>query len=333
MTESIRQIGPFRNKFSVHHTEITRTIQWMGKINGPHQLDVPSPKHMDFFHEGFSLGDITFGQVSYSTEVQIKLDDLQKSYIFNIPIHGQQTLKIGNLNIESNSEVATLLSPQLPLIMTVNEGCTKQVIRLSKSLVEEHLVKLLGYKLHRPLVFDVHAPLQGKIKQWFQLAMHLQEMVSDDYSLCDDSGVWRNFESNLVIMLLNAQPHNYSQELNLRQQGQPNYLLKVEQILINSLNQPLNLKELEKVLGVSRERLYRDFHLYFGQSPIAYFRNLRFEVVHKRLQEIRPWENVSSIALDCGFQQLGRFSSEYKKKFGELPSETLFNSKTSILLE
>ncbi|MDY7441293.1 helix-turn-helix domain-containing protein, partial [Acinetobacter baumannii] len=63
------------------------------------------------------------------------------------------------------------------------------------------------------------------------------------------------------------------------------------------------------------------------------FRNLRFEVVHKRLQEIRPWENVSSIALDCGFQQLGRFSSEYKKKFGELPSETLFNSKTSILLE
>ncbi|MFX6114651.1 AraC family transcriptional regulator, partial [Acinetobacter baumannii] len=71
------------------------------------------------------MGDITFGQVSYSTEVQIKLDDLQKSYIFNIPIHGQQTLKIGNLNIESNSEVATLLSPQLPLIMTVNEGCTK----------------------------------------------------------------------------------------------------------------------------------------------------------------------------------------------------------------
>ncbi|EXS30772.1 bacterial regulatory helix-turn-helix s, AraC family protein [Acinetobacter sp. 742879] len=327
MTETIRKVGPFRNKFFVHHTEIFKTIQWMGKINGPHQLDVPSPKHMDFSHEGLSLGDITFGQVSYSTEVQVKLDDLQKSYIFNIPIQGQQTLKIGNLNIESNTEIATLLSPHLPLVMTVNEGCKKQVIRISKKLVEEHLIRLLGYKLQRPLVFDVQAPLQGQIKQWFQLAMNLQEMVNDDHSLCDSSGVWNNFESNLVIMLLNAQPHNYSQELKLRQQGRPTYLSKVEQVLTDCLDQPLNLRELEKILGVSRERLYRDFHLYFGQSPIAYFRDLRFEAVHKRLQQIRPWENVSSIALDCGFQQLGRFSNEYKRKFGELPSETLLRFK------
>lgn len=33
--------------------------------------------------------------------------------------------------------------------------------------------------------------------------------------------------------------------------------------------------------------------------------------------------NVTKVALDFGFDQLARFSSEYKKAFGELPFQTL----------
>ena len=33
--------------------------------------------------------------------------------------------------------------------------------------------------------------------------------------------------------------------------------------------------------------------------------------------------NVTQVALELGFEQFGRFSGDYKKAFGELPSETL----------
>ena len=36
-----------------------------------------------------------------------------------------------------------------------------------------------------------------------------------------------------------------------------------------------------------------------------------------------PSESVTRIALDAGFRQLGRFAVEYRKRFGECPSETL----------
>ena len=33
--------------------------------------------------------------------------------------------------------------------------------------------------------------------------------------------------------------------------------------------------------------------------------------------------NITEVALDYGFSHLGRFSSDYRKLFGELPSETV----------
>ena len=58
-------------------------------------------------------------------------------------------------------------------------------------------------------------------------------------------------------------------------------------------------------------------------TPMAYYRQLRFEQVRVRLTQARASEKVSSIAMDYGFQQFGRFSKEYKERFGELPSQTL----------
>ncbi len=46
-------------------------------------------------------------------------------------------------------------------------------------------------------------------------------------------------------------------------------------------------------------------------------------VLQERLLQAGRTETVSSIAMDCGFAQLGRFASEYRQRFGELPSQTL----------
>lgn len=86
----------------------------------------------------------------------------------------------------------------------------------------------------------------------------------------------------------------------------------------------LSVPEISATLGVS-ERLLRGLcaeHL--GMSPHRYDRLLRMSRVRSTLRSAGPdVTDVSDVARRQGFQDLGRFATEYFAAFGELPSTTL----------
>jgi AraC-like DNA-binding protein len=56
---------------------------------------------------------------------------------------------------------------------------------------------------------------------------------------------------------------------------------------------------------------------------MRYIRNARFQRARKALLRAEPGEGITAIAARSGFAHLGRFSVEYRQRFGESPSETL----------
>jgi AraC-like DNA-binding protein len=56
---------------------------------------------------------------------------------------------------------------------------------------------------------------------------------------------------------------------------------------------------------------------------MSLLRTARLKQARLQLDAPRPGATVTEVALDCGFTHLGRFSSEYRRRFGELPSQTL----------
>jgi len=56
---------------------------------------------------------------------------------------------------------------------------------------------------------------------------------------------------------------------------------------------------------------------------MRYLRDARFETVHDALKRAQPEQSVAELAMKWGFSHLGRFAVEYRKRFGESPSETL----------
>jgi AraC-like DNA-binding protein len=56
---------------------------------------------------------------------------------------------------------------------------------------------------------------------------------------------------------------------------------------------------------------------------MAVLRKKRLAQARADLAAAAPGTTVTSVALDCGFTHLGRFSLDYAKEFGEPPSETL----------
>jgi AraC-like DNA-binding protein len=84
------------------------------------------------------------------------------------------------------------------------------------------------------------------------------------------------------------------------------------------------MTELCAAVGASGRalRMYCQEHL--GMSPHRYLLLRRMNLVRRALALADPAAtNVTTIALDHGFGELGRFAVSYRELFGEVPSVTL----------
>lgn len=89
------------------------------------------------------------------------------------------------------------------------------------------------------------------------------------------------------------------------------------------LDDSLTIGDVAAAAGVAGRTLHKHFHDEHGTSPMRYVRECRFTQVRRALLQAGPQESVTTIAVNWGFCHLGRFSVEYRKRYGETPSETL----------
>lgn len=91
-------------------------------------------------------------------------------------------------------------------------------------------------------------------------------------------------------------------------------------ILRETPDASLDIEQLCRELGISRRTLQYCFQEQVGMNPVAYLRAQRLNGVRQMLKE---GQSVTDAATAWGFWHFGHFSQEYKKLFGELPSESL----------
>ncbi|MFO0157653.1 MAG: helix-turn-helix domain-containing protein [bacterium] len=97
------------------------------------------------------------------------------------------------------------------------------------------------------------------------------------------------------------------------------------------LEEPVSLGRLCEVAGVGDRCLQLTFEAHRGMSPMRFVAERRMAAVHRRLRAASPTTDVTSIATRYGFSHLGRFAAEYRKVFGESPSQTLRRSVRPVL--
>jgi transcriptional regulator GlxA family with amidase domain len=91
----------------------------------------------------------------------------------------------------------------------------------------------------------------------------------------------------------------------------------------------LSIEELAQVGNVSTRTVYNLFAKYFSVTPKLFIKQAKLQSLRKELAGGKAIRNVTEGALNYGFTHLGRFSSDYRKMFGELPSETLQRRRQS----
>jgi transcriptional regulator GlxA family with amidase domain len=102
---------------------------------------------------------------------------------------------------------------------------------------------------------------------------------------------------------------------------------QAENLVVANSDKPVHITALCHALAVSERTLRTAFHRIHGLPPCRHLRMLRLSQAKRSLLAAdRRLVTVTEIATCFGFLELGRFSVEYRKVFGESPSETLSRS-------
>ena len=91
---------------------------------------------------------------------------------------------------------------------------------------------------------------------------------------------------------------------------------------------PMRQQELCEALRVGERRLRRLFAGLHGTSPTRFLMRHRLHLARTRLERGED-DRVTDVGMSCGFYDLGRFASQYRRLFNELPSETLRRHRTT----
>jgi len=98
------------------------------------------------------------------------------------------------------------------------------------------------------------------------------------------------------------------------------------------LSEPLPLSELCRHSGLKVRTLETGFQEVTGLTPVAYIRSLRLNAVRRALHDAsKPQRSISDIALDNGFWHLSQFATDYRKLFGETPTNTRRRSQSVVM--
>ncbi|MDH2351199.1 helix-turn-helix domain-containing protein [Bradyrhizobium sp. SSUT112] len=139
--------------------------------------------------------------------------------------------------------------------------------------------------------------------------------------------VLRALEQQLIHLMIRCLTENVSSEVTAGNRRHDLIVARFEEFMEANPDQPLYLMEICTAIGVSERTLRVACEKHLGMGPIRYLALRRMHLVRRALLRADPSRtNVTRIATDHGFWELGRFSVNYRELFGESPSESLRRS-------
>jgi len=123
----------------------------------------------------------------------------------------------------------------------------------------------------------------------------------------------------ILSILSNSQPVQ-----NVSSQSRKQAIRKIKNFLAAHPRKIVPVSRLCSIGGVSERTLQYAFREHYGVTPKTYLNNYRLNGIRRELWKSDPDSTrINDIASLWGFWHMGQFAADYRKLFGELPSETL----------
>lgn len=306
------------------------TQSFVSQIFCDHRFDVAGGgQAFDTQISHLRAGNLSFNTFAYSRAVSVDPGCLANFYLLQMIQAGKEVLRYGNLEFDLVPGSVSVISPGIPVKKFSTAGTRKLLIRIERDLIERSCIKHLGYDIRKSLHFDVGQPTNADTEVLKNLITFLYEQMSGGNGLFRSPLMLASMEQMVATSLLLSQRHNYFDELN-SSKGPivPRFVRRIEDYIEAYADQPITVADMAAHAGVSTRSLFAGFKKFRNTSPMLQLRYVRLQNVRRDFLE-RGHESVSvtEVATRWGFMHLGRFAEQYKRYFGESPSDTLKRSR------
>jgi AraC-like DNA-binding protein len=89
------------------------------------------------------------------------------------------------------------------------------------------------------------------------------------------------------------------------------------------------IRALAAACNIPRRTLEKQFRRHLHRTPVEFLRAVRLDSSRNKLLRAAPRVTVTEIALQCGFNHVGRFAAWYREQYGESPLATLKRSQSA----
>lgn len=139
----------------------------------------------------------------------------------------------------------------------------------------------------------------------------------------------KKIKTELRILLADIFSRYFIYEEESNNEIIPGWLMKLKSEMEKKENFSGGIHKMYELCERSPEHLSRTFKKYFSESPTDYITNLRLNYAANLLSNSD--EDITNIAMECGFENLSHFYHLFRKKFDVSPKEFRLKHQKTII--
>jgi len=294
--------------------------QYVNQYVGHHRLHILDAERPSSSLHCRQYADIGLSRISYGSQVKVACPDLMGVYHFQIVTRGSCDWSFRNSEFRLHAGQALMMNPEEKIDLTYSADCEKLIVKVPEEVVKTVCLSQLGAVPKQGIKFETQVVELTHSQAFLSFISAIFHEASSAEDL-DAGELCSAYRDLLIRKLLQTFPNNVRQQQESVAQDRlfQRMLGHVEANIKNELG----VEELAAHCGVSVRTVYNLFAKHLSTTPRLYIKQMKFKSLQQALLTQPALRNVTEAALDYGFTHLGRFSSDYKQMFGELPSETL----------
>ncbi len=224
-----------------------------------------------------------------------------------------------------NKKSVMIYSPGSEIDAQSRPGFDVYTLSYPESILDE-LVQMFGIPSLRELIksTDLITTEGSELSKYREQLKHILSAFKEQPLKLNSKAMLDEMRFSLSQQLISTLVFSLPEYRKASYRRRDRALRRAKTYLREHAKEPVTVRDLCRVTEVSERTLRYAFLEKFGVSPKSYLLAMRLNGVRRQLRNADPSSAIiANVANHWGFWHMGQFAADYRRLFGELPSETL----------